>query len=490
MIELEERLRIELARSVGALRPAPDPMGRLLARRRRRRHRRTGALVAVVALVLAGGAVTTAGAPTRTPDALPTPDAFPTPDASATAPDPFSVITSEWTRQLLTAPTRGNLAADTDLVAELTRQLAGKQLRWKVDPALDRVKVLLVADVPGARVLGASYYNDTHAVHLHSAGPPGTSAAQLANGEFGGGVEGLKPFSVDSSAAGLTAEPASGESAYYVAALAPPGCQIATSRDARIEAGGTVSRTWVDQGDYVVRPGQDFNTWWRFICAGVVHDVRLGPLMLDTPAMLAGPPVTERGYAEPVLVTRAMAAWRSMPGLSVSRYRAVWGGTPSGVTAPVVVVVGEVPGGGVQVCALTGTGEFPMLTSAVAAGPLDVEGPSFAPSPGIDAGAAVTTAVAESADLVAVRLPDAANAYVLSDRLLVIAPAAATELRVTGTSPQTVPLIDGVGVITAKVPAGLIVRAVDNGGRTLAQLKIAEPDADGLVFGQALLQRW
>jgi hypothetical protein len=91
---------------------------------------------------------------------------------------------------------------------------------------------------------------------------------------------------------------------------------------------------------------------------------------------------------------------------------------------------------------------------------------------------------------VTVRLPDPANTGVLSDRLLVVAPVGATELRVSGGAPQTVPLVDGVGVITAKAPAGVTVRAVDAHGTVLAQQTLAEPDADGLMFGQALLRRW
>jgi hypothetical protein len=53
-----------------------------------------------------------------------------------------------------------------------------------------------------------------------------------------------------------------------------------------------------------------------------------------------------------------------------------------------------------------------------------------------------------------------------------------------------VPLVDGVGVITAQVQAVLTVRATDAGGRTLARLDVAKPDGDGLISGQALVQRW
>ncbi|GAA3240284.1 hypothetical protein ACFO1B_08875 [Dactylosporangium siamense] len=478
MTEVEDRLRAELIRSADVMRPAQDPMRRLLARRRRRLHWRwTGVLATVVALTLTGGALTTAGGPA--------PDVPPTPPPVGPARETMKLpITSQWTRELLAAPTRGNLAGDTALVADLTRQLAANRRFWNVDPALDRVKVLLLADVAGARMYVMAYYNDTHAVSVSSGGPPGSSTAALAGGEFGGGVEGLRPFTASSAGAELTGRPPYS----YVWALAPPGCQIATSREARFEEAGTVTRTWVDQGDHVVRPGKDLTMWWRFTCGGVVRDVEQGSSDIATPATLTGPAVTERGQADPALVTQALAEWRSLPGLPVSRHRALWGGTPPGTTEPTVVVVGEAPGGGVQVCALTGTDEHPVFATVVANSPLDYSGGNPIPAGGPRAG--VTTAVAASADLVVVRLPDPADPFVLSDRLLVIAPPGATKLQLTGSGTPTVPLVDGVAVITAKTPAVLTVRATDAGGATLAQLKVSEPDADGLIFGQALLRRW
>jgi hypothetical protein len=479
VIELEERLRVELARSAEAARPAPDPLGRLLARRRGQRQRRAGALVVALLLALAGGALITDG---PRPDLGPT-DPGPGPGHEAITGE----ITSPWTRQLLAAPTRGNLAGDSALVADLTRQLARYRRYWQVDPALDQVKVLLLADLAGVRVYTMAYYNDTRAAYVSSSGPTGTSTADLAFGKFGGSERALDPFVVSGESVAPNGKPAYA----YVTALAPPGCQIATSNEARFNADGTVTRTWVDQGgDYLVRPGKDTYGWWRVTCAGVVRDVQLGSSGGPTPATYTGPSVTERGFADPALVTGAMAQWRSLPGLSVNRYRALWGGTPSGSTKPMVVVTGEAPGGGVQVCAFTGTGDYLALSAAVAHGPLDLSGTTPLGPAGKGPSAVLSTALAATADLVAVRLPDLANPYLLSDRLLVIAPAGATELRVSGRGPQTVPLADGVAVLTAKVPASLGLRAVDGTGATLAQSTVAEPDADGLMFGQPLLKRW
>ena len=103
-------------------------------------------------------------------------------------------------------------------------------------------------------------------------------------------------------------------------------------------------------------------------------------------------------------------------------------------------------------------------------------------------GASMTTAIAPSADLVAIRLPDPAQPWLYSDRLLVIAPATATRLAVAGGPP--VALAGGVAVVSAKVPAKLSLSALDRNGATVARLTVAEPDADGFLFNQPRVKRW
>jgi hypothetical protein len=220
----------------------------------------------------------------------------------------------------------------------------------------------------------------------------------------------------------------------------------------------------------------------------VVRHVEYGSAGNPRPVTSGGPTATERGHADPALLARALAEWRSLPELPVGRYRALWGGTPPGTTAPVVVVAGEAPTGGVQVCALVGASEHPTLTTTVAGRALDFSGGKPLPNSTPATGAAITTAIAPSADLVAVRPPEPANPYLISDRLLVIAPATATQLRVPGRQP--VPLTDGVAVITVPIPASQTITAVDGKGTTVARLTVAEPDADGLLFNQPLLRRW
>jgi hypothetical protein len=276
----------------------------------------------------------------------------------------------------------------------------------------------------------------------------------------------------------------SGRAPYsYVVALAPPSCRIATSSEASFGPGGTVTQQWQDQGDLVVRSGPDNAGWWRFTCGGVVRSIQSGASTLPQP--VAGTPALERGQVDPALVTRALAEWRSLPGLPVSRHRALWGGTIPGTTTPAVVIAGEAPTGEVQVCALVGTGEPTYLVSAVPGRALDLVGGKPL-DPSVTAAAVVATGVAPSADLVAVRLPEPTNPFVLSDRWLVIGPATATQLRVSGGAP--VPLAAGIAVISAKIPAGVTLTAVDGAGATVGTLTLAEPDADGYLFNQPLLR--
>jgi hypothetical protein len=264
--------------------------------------------------------------------------------------------------------------------------------------------------------------------------------------------------------------------------MAPPGCRIATSREARIGPDGRITRVWVEEGDYIVREAQSSSLWWRFTCDGVVRHTM--PDIVGTPVTLAGTPPPTPG-TEPAPEALAASAWRDPIGLTTTGHRVLWSGTAPGSTEPVVVIAGDTPGG-VVINAVTRPDELAGPAAAVPGGPIERSG-EWMTMPGQ---APVTTAVAASDKLVAVRLPTAEPTVVLSNRILVIAPRAAVELRVTGAAPQTVRLVDGVGVVSRPAPADLTIRAVDSGGRTVAELRFTEPDADGLLFGEPLLQRW
>src|SRR5262249_27997120 len=161
--------------------------------------------------------------------------------------------------------------------------------------------------------------------------------------------------------------------------------------------------------------------WWRVTCDGVVRELTYRTAF-KSKTRAADSPVTERGQADEGMVREALMFWPEAPGLDVHSRRILWGGTPPGEPRPVGVALAEVTGGGVQVCAVTGPGD--------ALQAIDVHGQDPPRDVALPP-ARLTTAVAPSDAIVAVRLP-ADPQIGLSDRLLVIAPLGATELRVTG----------------------------------------------------------
>ncbi|GAA2611794.1 hypothetical protein GCM10010399_48320 [Dactylosporangium fulvum] len=333
--------------------------------------------------------------------------------------------------------------------------------------------MLFLADVADQRTYGAAFYNETHAVYVGVSRPVGASAERLVNREDVTMFSGLRPFSVHGMYSSITA-------------VAPPGCVIASAPDGRVRADGTLALTWSDLGDLVTQPRAGLGPWWRVTCGGVVRELDYHA-MDQPPLFIKSPTVTERGQADPEMIANAMLDCRRVPGMAVDTPRAVWGGTLPGNTESIVVVTSTASDGSVHVCAFSGTGaSMTLLVTGVAGGPLDLSR-SVVP-PWRDPNASkITTAAAPSGDILAVRLP-ASDGSALSDRLLVIAPVNATELRISGSS--TIPLTGGVGVVTMPVPAQLNLTAVDATDQTIATLRVAEPTADGLLAGQGQMQRW
>ncbi|GGM55593.1 hypothetical protein ACFFX1_08140 [Dactylosporangium sucinum] len=450
---LEERLRDEMARSVAGVRPAPDPLGRLL-RRRRSRARRWGlsALGAVlVAAVL--GAQPLAGTGDPSPQPAPTIAL----DEQPYLDEPLT----DWTRRLLDAPARGAVAAG--VVDGLTQELLAARNGWHVKPGLDRVKVLFVAEVAGHRTFGAVFHDGVRAQYVASAGPADATLTDLADGRYGAEYGGLSPLVL------------SGNARDYTIAVVPPGCVAEPSARTAVGADGTLEHTWGAGGEFVTLPA--VAVWWRVTCGGTVREVTYRTVVPGRSPVTDAPPA-ERGQDLPDISAKLLRQWPDLPGLDVRQHRILWGGTPPGERRPVVVALGELGDGSVQVCAVAGTGNAMLVT--------DVHGQALQQPPKDFPEARMTTAVAASDAIVTVRLPDDATLG-YSDRLLVIAPPDAARLRVNG---QTVPLTDGVGVLTVPAPATLTIEALDAAGRTLATRAVAEPHADRFLAGQAVIRDW
>ncbi|MFI0793811.1 hypothetical protein ACH4OY_14125 [Micromonospora rubida] len=262
---MADEIKEALTRLAEPVVPRPDPYHRLLVRVRRRRQRRmTVAGVVGLAAVAAALPVFGAAGPPAATDAAASP-----PPAIGTY-QPASRIDKPMVRRLLDSPTRGNLAGDEALIAEIRRQYRAARAQLLVDPSLDEVKVLLAHDVPGARTVVVAFLNDSYASLRHGFGAAGASVPELLR-KTGSPDErqSLEPYVFlgrHSPVAG-----------HYVAdlavGLAPAGCHVETSADGRIQPDGTVTRSWqaVSGDGFVVRGAGQVAERWRFTCDGVVR---------------------------------------------------------------------------------------------------------------------------------------------------------------------------------------------------------------------------
>ncbi|GAA4253093.1 hypothetical protein GCM10022255_052480 [Dactylosporangium darangshiense] len=463
MSTLEERLREEMARAVAPVRPEPDPYARLLRRRRRRGWRwgSTALAAAVVAAVLGAQALV---APSN-------PSPNPTPEPPPYFRESNDVALDHWGRDIIAASTRGNAAqADPALVEALRQALDRVRRSWAINPALDRIKVLYIVDVGGSRAYAAAYYNNERVQFVAAAAPAGSGADALVSTDHGMQTGALEPFTLG------------GDAGKYTIAMVPPGCLAAPSAATKVGPDSSLQQTWAQGAAFVVEDRPALQRWWKISCDGVVREVLVAG-SLDGPHGPGTPPPAERGHADPEVVAQLLRYWPPLPGLDVRDRRIVWGGTVEGESRSVAVGVGELGDGSAVVVAATGKGDGYLVTSVK---------PDTDLEQGAMPSAQVTTAVSPRSDFVAVRLP-AEDHRSLSDRLLVLAPPGAVELRAgSGPGAETkVTLADGVGVLHVPVPAKVIIRAVDAQGRTVAELTVSEPrNTTQILAGQGLMRNW
>jgi hypothetical protein len=482
MTSVEDRVREAFSVVVAPVRPQPQPLARLLARRRRTwRVRLVAGAAALLALGGSGGALLAYGGGRPDQPTLPYPVAPTT-------------ITSEWVRTLLATPTRGNAAANASYVAALTAQFDRQWIRSVIDGSLDRIKVLAVADLTGARIAVAAFYNDTHGVVVATAAKRGAGAADLAAGELGSQFGPLDPFVLDT----VHVDVRGADDLYYTVALPPAGCRLASSTRADVRADGTVLRTWRDEGEYLLRDGAYASRWWQVTCGGLVREQRPGPGATGFWEFQgrSDPPPAPLNGAQPMHALRAVSAWRGATYLldgGVSEPRVVWGGLVPGDTDPTVVLAATAPAGGVVACAVTWNGKNVGPTiAATRRDPL----PPGQIGPGWPPASVVTTAVGTSSDLIVVRLPNrntGPEQPTLSSRILVIGPANATRAGIDAGGAADHALesfTGGIAVFTVPAPTNLLVQALDAKGDVVASTRFAEPAADGQFFGEPFIDHW
>ncbi|SCL67453.1 hypothetical protein GA0070606_4556 [Micromonospora citrea] len=385
---------------------------------------------------------------------------------------PAGRVDGPMVRRLLDSPTRGNLAGDRALIADIERQYRAARARLLVDPTLDRVKVLLAHDVPGARTVVVAFLNDSHALLRHGDGPAGAAVPELLR-MTGTPDEPhpLEPYLFY----GRHWPTDVGFRPDLLVGLAPAGCVVETSADGRIQRDGRVVRSWQAAGTdgFVVRGAGQTAERWRFTCDGVVRYSAPagggGVVRYSGPAgggpAAAGPTasaVSTAGARGPVDATLAADAVRDLRGeldrhgLTGSVPRVVWGGRlPDWVPgAPEAVMVSSCSAD--EGCALLLKTRAGTLPRSEPGSPTD------------------SSAVAGSPDLLVVPVPGEAAG------VLVVGPEPAARVELFDGKGRTIAsgrLDNGAGAVRVDPRRVAQAKVFDKGGRPLRTG--ATPGLDG-----------
>jgi hypothetical protein len=345
---IDERVRDGLSALAGEVRPAPDPMGRLRARRRRSQYRRGISAALAVAVALGGWLIGLR------------------PDGGVVDPGTSPTARQQWVWRLVDSPIRGALAADAGFVQALTAEVTGEYRAGHLDiPATARPARLLFADdVDGVRVALAVFADQgdekANVVGAWMAAPSGASATTLAaalrrEGRPAGtdfavteAIEPFQPVNLRISGAGDTGVTVS-------LGLAPAGCQVASAPLPSVTQ-------WRPEptGSYVVRSSATHRgEWWRVTCDGTARYLAPAPMSLgygkagssavdqaDLDNALRG----ARGTVDRELARNAIWAFAGKWGYDLAAPPgAVWGGVLSGTgryDGQVVVLAAPKVGGG------------------------------------------------------------------------------------------------------------------------------------------------
>ncbi|MGW1057842.1 hypothetical protein [Micromonospora rubida] len=478
-----DELRAGLARIASGVKADEDPYGRLMRHARRRRRRRfagygAAAVAALLAAALAGPAALGAAGVRWGVDDRPL-GGYP--------------VDSPWTWNLINSPTRGSLAGDAKLVAELTRVLSAT--RDEVGMAdLPTVKVLWIDESAGFRQLAVAYHSDRSAALLTREAPLGTPPRKLVDS---GGYGNLRPapFSVlDYSYGSRTVQQ------HWLLGLAPADCTVSYARSANASA-GAVRREWrpASTGDHmVVEPGFVLG-WWRVECDGQVrqegpigfrHDLLLGKgaVAPDLPKDDRPPPttVTPDG-ATPRAAAGSYQDLMKLVGLNEPKPVIRWAGPLDGSDA---VLLGPPGDGPLMLQVGSGVGGLLALATAEKAAPDDTEtaATSRAGNP------LIATDVAPGDDLAAVRVPARSGGHaVLTDRLLVVprrADAVRVEAVLEGKVQASASVRDEAAQLTLPVGAQVSLRALDRSGRVVGSGRFAEVGDGERIFNEQVVSNW
>ncbi|MEV4626800.1 hypothetical protein AB0J90_10995 [Micromonospora sp. NPDC049523] len=468
-----DELRAGFRRLTDPVLPSEDPYGEVLRRARSRRRTRFAGFgvagAALLALVLSGPAVVGVGG---WPDAPPS-EGYP--------------VESDWTWRLIDSPTRGNLAGDTGLVADLTRTLAAES-------ALPRVKVLFVHDFARSRVALVADYSDAAASLSVLREDRGASAGDLARSD------GLRDARLDPF---VTAHGVLGDEevrvSFWQVGLAPAGCTVATSEHATIGPDGVVRRVWqaAATGDYVVNEVMPAARW-RTTCDGVIRQQGPAEPGIGELSALTAPSDPEAASGWAPLLDRptgqaALASYQELvgsAGLAAAGPVVRWAGTlTEGAHEVPAVLLGPATGPGAVVLQV---GAEPKALVAL------VDDDHAAPGDSAAANGAgwslVAPGTADDSGVIAVRVPERSGGHaVASDRMLVVGPASAATVEAvdaTGTVIESARMERGAAILTLPAGEKVTLRVLDETGDQVVAAVTPEHAEGQQLFGEPIVSAW
>ncbi|MFC6022723.1 hypothetical protein ACFP2T_42035 [Plantactinospora solaniradicis] len=495
-----DELRAGFARLTESVVSDEDPYALLLRRhgRRRRRIRLAGiggGLATLLTTALLGSAVVGLG-PAGPGDGR----------GSSRLPEDGYPVASDLTWQLIESPARGNLGDDRPLVDELTRAFAADRVGQGA-AALPEAKVLFVHDFSTARSVVVAYHSDSRASLVTRMARRGASVQELI---MGAGVMNarVEPFLVVSEAV-------QGDdwSARFTVGLAPAGCAVEVSQTATIgPADEGIRRNWrpAPGGDYVLDERVPTPGYWQATCAGTLRyraplGIQLDEVTGSAVKAATATPDAEAATVDTSTASAAIGSYRELArragvGDSLTRGLAPavrWGGRIPGADStrgdgspPVVLLSPSAPG---PVLLQIGSGVKGMLALAGRDDPAADE--PEAPASDREQWSLVSTGYTDSADLIAVRIPERdGGRAVLSDRLLVVGRSTDVSYSLTDAAGQELasarPEMPGVALLTIPLGTKATLRALDAAGTTVASTELVEFSTGRQMFGEAFVSDW
>ncbi|TDC59828.1 hypothetical protein E1258_16705 [Micromonospora sp. KC207] len=464
----------EIARSVT---PDPDPFGRLMARRDRRSARviASAAAVAVIAVSVAVPSIFKGEKP-QVPMAGEVGD----------------TISSPWERKLLSSPTRGSLAAKKALVDEVVTKMDSQRAILGISPELKEVSPLFLGEVGTARIAIVAFHSDDSAILVSRIAARDASTDELIAG--GGGRFPLNPFFIYSQSVNNSKGSFGGG-----VALAPHGCDIATSVGGRLLVDGRVDYAWQQDsvdGSFPVPDGTVQR--WRVSCGDVVryegpelpvHAYDMGAAHAPVPA--PGREIDEAAERVAIETNRFLLGRAALSGVPTPV--PVWAGSVPALGGRSAIVSASIsPAGGVATVLQVGTSGKVLIADGVEVtaprGSNDVVGPDW------NDASLVSTASGASRDLLAVRIPERdGESAIWTSELLVVADRTATEVHAvdaTGKLVGTAKLTEGVGTIRIAAPSSVTLQSYNAQRKLLAKSSFHELADAGAIFGAPVISRW